>query len=146
MGNVPNISANVGVAPDLHTSPYEKRKILKKKKKKKKYNNYISHLDGKKTARDILIQTGQLEESSKSEYKTLKDNKEALTPEEKKEVMDKKATWHNGITGGPSPAVWKSKDKSGKTWYVTNTHRAWQKRPSLKGAISIFHSFIKGTA
>lgn len=81
----------------------------------------------------------------KSEFQKLQDNKIPLTPEERKEVMDKKAVWHfNGKS--PSPAVWKAKDSEGKIWYITNTHRAWQKRPTLKGAISIYHRFIKGTA
>jgi len=82
----------------------------------------------------------------KSEFSKLKDNKKPLTPEERKEVMDKRAVWHmNG--GNPSPAVWKSvHPETGETSYVTNTHRAYQKRPTLKGAISVFHSFIKGTA
>ena len=60
--------------------------------------------------------------------------------------MDHKAVWHfNG--GGPSPAVSKSVDpKTGKVSYFTYTHRAFQVRSTLKGAISIYHSFIKGTA
>jgi len=48
---VPNISTNVGEAPNLHTSPYEKRKALKKKKKKKKYNNHFNKMI---TVKDIL--------------------------------------------------------------------------------------------
>jgi hypothetical protein len=84
-------------------------------------------------------------EKEKSEFQKLKDNKVALTPEERKEVMDKKAVWHmNG--GGPSPAVWKSVNKDGKTTYVTHTHRAYNTAPTLKGAIGRFHKFIKGTA
>jgi hypothetical protein len=90
-----------------------------------------------------------LTEKKKSEFERLKENKIDLTPEERKECMDSKAVWrfHFGRDGKqhPTPAVWKAKDSSGKIWYITNTHRAWQKRPTLKGAISIFHSFIKGT-
>jgi len=89
-------------------------------------------------------------EKKKSEFQKLQDNKIPLTPEERKECMDKKAIWnfHIGKDGKhhPSPAVWKAKDAEGKIWYITNTHRAWQKRPTLKGAISIYHRFIKGTA
>ena len=60
--------------------------------------------------------------------------------------MDRKAVWNHGKNGGATPAVWKTEDKTGNVWYVTNTHRAYQKRPTVEGAISIFHKFIKGTA
>ena len=116
-----------------------------KKKGKKKSYSYMSALEPRKTARDILIKTGQIKEGKKYNYKSLKDNKMPLTPEERKEVMAKKAVWHfNG--GVPSPAIWKAKDKDGKIVYGTNTHRAMQIRPTLKSAIAVFHSFIKGTA
>ena len=78
------------------------------------------------------------------EYKTLKNNKVPLKPGERKQVMDSKAVWHFN-NGGPSPAVWKSV-VNGKTWYITNTHRAFNTRPTLKGAISRYHKFIKSTA
>lgn len=83
---------------------------------------------------------------AKSEFQKLKDNKVRLTPEERKQCMDKKAVWHfNG--NGATPAVWKSKDpKTGKVTYVTNTHRAYNTAPTLKGAIGRYHKFIKGTA
>lgn len=84
---------------------------------------------------------------AKSEMDTLKKNKVPLIDEERAEVMKKKAVWHHGPNGEETPAVWKSKNKkTGKVTYVTNTHRAYQTRPTLKGAISIYHSFIKGTA
>jgi len=90
------------------------------------------------------INLGSISEA-KGTFKKLKDNRVELSPEERKEVMAKKAVWHfNG--GNPSPAVWKSVDSKGKAVYITNTHRAYQARPTLKGAISIFHSFIKSTA
>lgn len=81
-----------------------------------------------------------------SEFQKLQKNKVKLDPEERKMCLDKKAVWHfNG--GSPSPAVWKSVEpKSGKVTYVTNTHRAYNTAPTLKGAIGRFHSFIKGTA
>jgi hypothetical protein len=79
------------------------------------------------------------------EFKTLKKGRTKLDPEERQEVMDREAVWHRGKDGGPSPAVWKSR-VNGKTWYVTNTHRAFNVRPTLNGAISRFHKFIKGTA
>lgn len=80
------------------------------------------------------------------EFKDLQKNKQPLTPEERKIVMDKKAVWHfNG--GAPSPAVWKSVNpKTNKVTYVTHTHRAYNTAPTLKGAIGRFHSFIKSTA
>lgn len=89
---------------------------------------------------DILL------EKKKSEFQKLQDNKVELTPEERKECMDKKATWRHGPNGSPSPAVWKSVDEDGKTTYITNTHRAYNTAPTLKGAIGKYHSFIKGTA
>ena len=82
----------------------------------------------------------------KSKFQVLQDNKVKLDPEERAEVMKKKAVWHfNG--GAPSPAVWKSKNpKTGKITYITNTHRAYNTAPTLKGAINRYHKFIKGTA
>jgi len=93
-------------------------------------------------------------EKKKSEFQRLQDNKIALTDEERKEVFARDAVWHYAFSIDPNTgekvkkvsAVWKTKDRSGKIWYITNTHRAWQKKPTLKGAISIYHSFIKGTA
>lgn len=87
------------------------------------------------------------ETKAKSEFQKLEDNKVPLTDEERKKVMDADATWHHGPNGAPSSAVWKSKDpKTGKITYITNTHRAWNSAPTLKGAIGKYHSFIKGTA
>lgn len=85
-------------------------------------------------------------EARKSKIEKLEDNKVQLTDDERKKVMDAGAVWHFSPGNKPSPAVWKSVDKNGKTTYVTSSHRAYQTRPTLKGAISIFHSFIKGTS
>lgn len=80
-----------------------------------------------------------------SNFKKLKDNKVALTADERAEVMKRKAVWHmNG--GAPSPAVWKSVNKNGKTKYVTHTHRCYNTAATLKGAIGCFHDSVKGTA
>lgn len=79
------------------------------------------------------------------EMKTLKKNKKPLTNEERKIVMDAKAIWHMGKDGGPSPAVWKA-IVNGKTWYVTNTHRCYQCKPTLKGAIRAYHNGVKQSA
>ncbi len=81
-----------------------------------------------------------------SEFQKLKKNKVELTPEERKKCMDEKAVWHFHNSGA-TPAVWKSVcPKTGKVTYITNTHRAYNTAPTLKGAIGRFHKFIKSTA
>ena len=85
-------------------------------------------------------------EKAQSEFQKLEKNKKPLSNEERAECMKKDAVWHHGPGGTASPAVWKSVNKDGKTTYVTNTHRAYNTAPSLKGAISRYHKFIKGTA
>jgi hypothetical protein len=81
------------------------------------------------------------------DLKSLTKRKIPLTDQEREEVMSKKAVWHMGNHNGkPSSAIWKAKDSKGKIVYGCNTHRAFQVRPTLKGAIEIFHSFIKDTA
>ncbi len=79
------------------------------------------------------------------DFATLKKNKVELSDDERAEVMKSKAVWHHGLKGALSPAVWKS-EVNGKTWYVTNTHRAFNSKPTLKGAIGRYHDFIKSTA
>lgn len=82
-----------------------------------------------------------------SSFEILKKYKKPLTDKERKFVMDKGAVWNRGPHDEGTSAVWKSVNpKTGKVTYVTNTHRAYKSCPTLKGAISIFHSFIKGTA
>ena len=88
---------------------------------------------------DILLE-------KESKFQLLKKNKKPLTPEERKECLEKKAVWHMNGNNNPTPAVWKSVDEKGKTIYVTHTHRAYNTAPTLKGAIGRFHDFIKGTA
>lgn len=80
------------------------------------------------------------------DFEALKKRKIPLTDEERSEVMAKKAVWHMGNKDKPSSAIWKAKTSNGKIVYGCNTHRAFQVRPTLQGAISIFHSFIKGTS
>ena len=75
----------------------------------------------------------------------LKKGKVKLTDEERDTVMKAKAVWHHGSGGAESPAVWKSQVK-GETWYVTNTHRAYQAKKTLQAAINAFHNIIKSTA
>ena len=84
--------------------------------------------------------------SVKSPFQQLKANKKPLSMLERAKVMAADATWHHGPNGEPTPAVWKSVDKTGKVTYVTNTHRAFNARPTLRGAIARYHNFIKGTA
>ncbi len=80
----------------------------------------------------------------KSEFEVLKKNKVALTDDERKIVMDNHATWGQD---DEIAAVWKSiNPKTKEVTYVTNTHRAYNTAPTLKGAISRYHKFIKGTA
>ena len=81
----------------------------------------------------------------KSAFQKLQDNKIPLDPEERKLCMDRKCVW-NFHHSGPTPAVWKSKDKKGKVTYITNTHRAYNTATTVKGAIKRYHDFIKGTA
>jgi len=92
--------------------------------------------------KDLLLEVSLNE--GKSDYKFLMKNKMKLTPEERKEAMDRGCVWHfNG--GGPSCAIWKSKKKDGKVVYGCNTHRCMQVKKTLKGAINAF-KFVKTTA
>lgn len=88
--------------------------------------------------------------SKNSPFKVLKDNQVQLTKEERAECIKRKAVWHMHMGRNKTRlevAVWKSKHpKTGKITYVTNTHRAYNTAPTLKGAIARFHNFIKGTA
>ena len=83
-------------------------------------------------------------EARSPKMKVLKDNRIELDDDERKEVMRRGAVWHHGKDGKPTPAVWKSEVR-GKTYYVCNTHRAAQVKPTLKGAIRAF-DFIKTTS
>ncbi|KKM60991.1 hypothetical protein LCGC14_1536270 [marine sediment metagenome] len=88
----------------------------------------------------------EVKSKAKSKFQKLEGNKKPLADEERAECMKRKATWNHGPNGGETPAVWKSVDKKGTVTYVTNTHRAYNAAPTLKGAINKYHSFIKGTA
>jgi hypothetical protein len=85
------------------------------------------------------------EKVSTPKWDTLKKNRTSLTDEERKQVMDAGAIWHHGPKGEATPAVWKA-EVDGKTWYVSNTHRAWSARPSLKGIISQYHKYVEPSA
>lgn len=93
--------------------------------------------------RGLVKESALLEKDS--EFQTLKKNRMNLDPEERKEVMDRKAVWHNGPNGEAQAAVWKSKNSKGEIRYVCNTHRAYQVSPTLKGGIKKF-DWVKTTA
>lgn len=100
----------------------------------------------------LLEDWNMLTEKTKSKFEKLQDNKIPLEPEEREICLKRKSVWHHGTHDSKCsphckvPAVWKSKNKDGKITYVTNTHRAYNTAPTLKGAIKKFHDFIKGTA
>lgn len=80
-------------------------------------------------------------------YDDLNKHRVPLTPEERSKVMAAKAVWHHGPHGEATPAVWKSVNKkTKKTYYVTNTHRAFNTGKTVKAAINRYHKFTKGTA
>lgn len=93
--------------------------------------------------RPVRVAESSLDEAP--EFDVLKRCKAKLTDAERQECMDQKAVWHPGNMDKPTPAVWKSV-VDGKTWFVTNTHRAYNVAPTLKGAIGRFHRYIKSTA
>jgi len=74
----------------------------------------------------------------KSEMEVLKANKIPLDDKERDKVMKAGAVWHHGPGGKESPAVWKSKNSSGKIKYVCNTHRMYQVRDTLPAAIKTY--------
>ena len=82
----------------------------------------------------------------KSHFKVLKENKVPLTEEERTRAHARKAVWHMSNRDKPTSAVWKSRNRNGTFTYVTNTHRAFNTAPTLDGAISRYHKFIKSTA
>ena len=81
-----------------------------------------------------------------TKFQRLKLNKKPLTNLERAKVLAAGAVWHHGPNGERTPAVWKSVNSNGKVTYITNTHRAYNIAPTLRGAIRRYHSFIKGTA
>ena len=83
-----------------------------------------------------------LSEKKMSEFEKLKRNKVKLSDEERAKVAAAKAEWSDG-----NSAVWKSVcPESGKTTYVTHTHRCYQTADSVEGACNKFHKVVKGTA
>lgn len=105
--------------------------------------------------KELLAEWQTRREKSRSRYQALEKNKIPLTDEERREVFANDAVWHYASSIDPISgrkvhkisAVWKSKNpKTGEITYITNTHRAWRHSPSIKGAISWYHRFIKSTA
>jgi hypothetical protein len=96
------------------------------------------------TGTDGPVQLVERVETRGPDFKTLKKNRVTLDTDERAKCMESKAVWRKN-NNGPTPAVWKS-EIGGKTWYVTNTHRAYNVAPTLEGAIGRFHKFIKSTA
>lgn len=89
---------------------------------------------------------GELYEAA-SEFQKLQKHKKPLTDEERAQCMKTDTVWHFNGDNKPTPAVWKSVNpKTGKTTFITNTHRAYNTAPTLKGAIGRYHKFIKSTA
>lgn len=78
-------------------------------------------------------------------FETLKENRVNLSDEERAKIMEAKAVWHHGPNGEATPAVWKSIVR-GETWFVTNTHRAYNVTKTVEGTIRRFHRFIRSTA
>lgn len=97
----------------------------------------------KKKVREALEERGLLIESP--DLSTLKKNRRPLDDKERAAVMKAGAVWHMGANGSESPAVWKAV-ANGKTWYVSNTHRCYQCKPTLKAAIQAYHDVVKDTA
>lgn len=77
----------------------------------------------------------------KSEIYILKQNKSPLEGEEKERAMKAGCVWH--FNKKPSCAIWKGKDSGGKSWYVSNTHRAYSKDSTLEKAIKKYHSYVE---
>ena len=92
---------------------------------------------------EALALADSLLESEGPRFPTLKKAKELLKGEEREQAMKAGAVWNMGNSDKPSCAIWKA-NVNGKTWYVCHTHRCFQSRPTLKGAIKAFE-FVKST-
>jgi hypothetical protein len=113
----------------------------------KEFDRWTDNREVLRFIQKFFARGGSVNEAKKNppKWDVLKKTKKPLTDEERDEVMRREATWHHGPKGAPSPAVWKSV-VGDNTWYITNTHRAYNVRPTLRGAISRYHKFIKSTA
>jgi len=113
----------------------------------RRFGSYDTEAAAKRRLAQMEMFKHMKKTAAKSKFKKLEDNKIPLTPEERALVMNRKAVWHYSHLNKPTPAVWKSVDpKSGEVTYVTNTHRAYNTAPTVKGAINKYHTFIKKTA
>ena len=91
---------------------------------------------------DALCESMLLTESPR--LPTLKAHRVKLTTGERNAVVNAGAVWHHGENGARTPAIWKS-IVLGKPWYVCSTHRAFQCRPTLRGALGTYRA-IAATA
>lgn len=85
------------------------------------------------------------EDADAPDFAALKAARTKLDDAERDAVMRAEAVWHHGPKGEKTPAVWKSR-LGEQTWFVTNTHRCYQARRSLDGAIAAYHRTVKATA
>lgn len=108
--------------------------------------DYIEKGAGEVFKRIIRESYDVMVKERKTHFQVLKEHQVELTPEERAECLARKAVWHHGLDGAPSPAVWKSRADDGIVTYVTHTHRAYNTAPTLAGAIRRYHDFIKETA
>lgn len=100
----------------------------------------IRMIDATSTLGPVALVEGVAEKSAPP-FKTLKANRKPLTDEERSACVRAKAVW---LMDKPTPAVWRS-EVDGKTYYVTNSPRLYNVRPTLEGAIGRFHQCIKST-
>jgi len=85
-----------------------------------------------------------LNKTASPRFETLKKHKQPLDEQEKNRAMDAGAVWHHGSNNEETSAIWKA-EVDGKTWYICNTHRAFQAKPTLEEAIKSY-KFIETTA
>jgi hypothetical protein len=83
-------------------------------------------MGGDRFAEALCLAENVLNESP--ELKTLKAQRRSLSPEEREQA-----------DGCP---IWKAA-VNGKTWYVCNTHRAYQARPTIKGAVHAWRNGVE---
>jgi hypothetical protein len=85
-----------------------------------------------------------LAEERRSEFAILKASRKPLEGDEKAKAMKAGCVWH--FTGHPTCAIWKGTDTAGKSWYVSNTHRAYSKDKTLDQAIKRWHNYVEPSA
>lgn len=76
-----------------------------------------------------------------TEFQVLKKNKKPLDAQEKEEAMKAGAVWH--FSDSPTCAIFQTKNSKGEKFYFSNTHRAYAKDKTLKGAIRSFKNIVE---